>query len=452
MNAQSDVVHAPSGTRLNLFIHNVCEYYDQLVICNGDSSQGTHPSMGLIDCGTTYIHEDSLSVFTKVKYLAMGDESPQSFEQKLFCVGDDNRLLSYRIGYSGGSPCNSTVIVPADTLLSDSIAGCKIFYSTIAAIRSSSTTNNFILYDTTLSSPVYAILLNMTPVMIAGYSYNVYAAVIGVNQTNQTVLNVINMQTQTIVKDTVLGPLFTKPLSMDFSTNQVVFLAAEPGDSIVSVLKYNPQTGIDTAAVVYPASGAHVVAWVNGILHFQPEQDASSNGYDKQVFLFDAYNMQPLNNYNINKRLSKLVHSANSNVGYYPYMTLVEDSALSKVFLYSTNNYSIIDSVTTAMNPEFFRSDFRCPVSIDEYDDSWVEWKVFPNPTANNINIMAAGLICGRDYKIDIVDSNGKVKYESIVHAKMTLTLPIEKFPAGTYFVRIHSLKGFVTKKIIIEH
>ena len=103
----------------------------------------------------------------------------------------------------------------------------------------------------------------------------------------------------------------------------------------------------------------------------------------------------------------------------------------------------------TDINPKFFRSDFRCPTKISEYDDSQVEWKVFPNPSNSEFNLVASGLICGRDYKVDIIDVTGRMKYETIVQAKTTVTLPTEKYPSGIYFIRIHSLKGLVVQKVI---
>jgi Secretion system C-terminal sorting domain len=75
----------------------------------------------------------------------------------------------------------------------------------------------------------------------------------------------------------------------------------------------------------------------------------------------------------------------------------------------------------------------------------------FPNPTSNNITINASGLICGRDYQMDLIDMNGKIWYAKTIHAKMSIEIPLETMPAGVYVLRIHTLKGMVTEKIVKE-
>jgi hypothetical protein len=109
----------------------------------------------------------------------------------------------------------------------------------------------------------------------------------------------------------------------------------------------------------------------------------------------------------------------------------------------------LFGTIATDLHPSLCLGDYRCPMKVDEYDDSRVEWTVYPNPSMTDFKLSASGLICGREYKMDIVDENGKVLYESTVHSKMTITLPTAHFEPGIYFVRIHTLKGFITQEII---
>jgi hypothetical protein len=65
------------------------------------------------------------------------------------------------------------------------------------------------------------------------------------------------------------------------------------------------------------------------------------------------------------------------------------------------------------------------------------------------ITIKASGLICGRDYKMDIVDLNGKIMLEKTIHAKMSLEIPLSALSPGVYLFRIHTRKGFVSERVI---
>jgi len=82
-------------------------------------------------------------------------------------------------------------------------------------------------------------------------------------------------------------------------------------------------------------------------------------------------------------------------------------------------------------------------VSLEEYDDNLVKLVVYPNPVNEIITIKASGLICGRDYKMDIVDLSGKVWYAQTIQAKMSFEIPLEALPSGIYIFRIHTKKGF---------
>ena len=130
---------------------------------------------------------------------------------------------------------------------------------------------------------------------------------------------------------------------------------------------------------------------------------------------------------------------------------MLESAVNSAVVIYDSFTYTQMDAYQAVYQIDLIASDFRCPISLEEYDDSKVKILAFPNPTGNGITINASGLICGRDYQMDLVDAKGKICFQKTIHAKMNVEISLEGLPAGMYFLRIHTLKGMVTEKIIKE-
>lgn len=450
----SAMILTKSDADINVVVNNVCEYYAQIILCNGNDSAGIHPSMGSGNCiyYPYYTHYDSMLTMNDVQFLELADGFATPWGTKHMYVGNSNTVLSYRVTY-GNYGCDTVFIFPNDTLHSDSIASIRqVYYGEgLAMIRSSAATQNFFVYDTMLSAS-FSLQLNMTPLLLSAPSYPDFVGVIGINQNNETVLNIIDLTLQMIVKDTLLGPAAENPVSFNYISQQQILLASQPGDSVTNLLKYNYQNNVLSSATAFQNSGINVGTWEYDKFHFQPMTDTSVNAFDRQVLIFNCASMSPSGIYNIDKRLKILACPVNSNVPYFQYINAVSDSLASStglVYLYYANNYLLADSFETANNPVCFMSDYRCPVKVSEYDDSKVEWNVYPNPSTGDFKLTASGLICGRNYKIDIIDEQGKVIYETTAHAKMTIVLPTSRYKAGIYFVRIHTLKGFITQEII---
>ncbi|MEO8088569.1 MAG: T9SS type A sorting domain-containing protein [Bacteroidota bacterium] len=453
-SVNSAMVLTKSKADINVVLNNVCEYYSQVILCNGNASSGIHPSLGCGHClyDPHYTHYDSLMLMDDIKFLEMPDNGAGPWSTKPMYIGNSNTVLSYHVTY-GNYDCDTMFFYPNDTLHSDSIASIRLFSydNKLALIRISATTQNFFVYDSTLSLD-FSLHLNMVPLFLSLPSYPAFAGVIGVNQNYETVLNIIDLTLQMVVKDTVLGPAARKPFLFNYLSQQQLLLASQPGDSVTNIIKYDFQNDVLAIATASPYSGINSGTWENSKFHFQPMSDTSVNAYDRQVLVFDASTMMLSGTYNINKRLKTLAYPVNPNVFYFQYMYAVPDSLSSStglVYIYYTNNYMLADSFETSKNPVYFMNDYRCPVKVSEYDDSKVEWKVYPNPSSGDFKLSASGLICGRDYKIDIADEFGKIIYETTAHAKMTITLPTSDFKAGIYFVRIHTLKGYITQEII---
>ena len=444
MQAQQQVLKSTDGKDIRFYVRNVCQDYGQIIICDGNDSANLSPTIGSLGCyGPQHFFQiDSLLLFNRIDYFDIDETGGLTYDPKLMCLGNDSLLLTYKINYS--TYCDSPNVVGLDTIVTDSIAGISVSNNQLVYIRNTSMTNNiFNLY----SNP-FSLRLNITPLFVSNL-YDSHVAVVGLNQNNETELIIIHRNTQQILFDTVLSPFMSNPVALNFSDSYHLYVVSSPGDSIVNLMTYDFINNTVNIETIYNGSGINVFAFsvYYGFI-FQPSTDTSINSFDKQLFFF-RYNTHALTNYNINKRLKVLVNPG-GNHNQFSFLCAVEDLPSTNIlFVYDIFNLQLFDSLITDANPKFYRSDFRCPLSVTEYDDSKVEWLVFPNPSNSEFNLAASGLICGREYKVDIIDITGRVKFETIVHAKTTVTLPTGKFLPGVYFIRIHSLKGLVVQKII---
>lgn len=441
-------IEAGPGANVKVFVHNVCEYWSRIYISEGVDSLGSHASIGYATCTqpVSYVHVDSILPLTKIKYSDLSQNSSWIAYRKLICVGNETDLFTYRISYPNFYWCDSTLIEPAYFLLSDSLVDAKVWGENIIVIRNTNLTSNFIIYDSSFTVTVFSTQLNIIPEKLFTDGY--YCSVMGRDSNSTLVLKTFDLQNMMIVRDTVLSQLDSDPVNF-YAAHNYTMVITEPGDTLVHLYKYNWYDSTLTDTVIYPGSGMGAHFWDSSTLQFQPEHDTSSLGNDKKVFVFEHYRMQFRGAFNVNRHF-RLLSNPGGVDGYFPYAYGVPDTGVGdQYYIYDTYNYILQDSGVTAPNVVFFNADFRCPISVSEYDDSHVEWKVFPNPSKEYINLSASGLICGRDYKVDIVDSYGILKHEEIIHAKMTLSLPTEKLSPGIYFIRIHTLRGLVVQRFV---
>ncbi len=439
IEAQENVFKTNSERDIRFFVRNICEEFDRIVICNGDSSSSIHPTLGVFGCNSplTFSQIDSLLLFNNVKYFDIELYGYLPINSKLLCLGNDSLILNYNLNYLGSSGCDSPYVSALDTIFTDSIVGLNVVNNRLVYIRGTSLTNNiFQVYGNSFS-----LHINATPKLISNYT------VIGVNQNNETEMFFMDFANQQIIKDTVLSPQMINPVVVLNSGNKI-YIVSCPGDTIVNLMTYDYLLNSTIVETIYIGSGINVAAFSNQKFYFQPQLDTSVNHFNRQILAFD-FATHVYTAYSINKRLKELSNPAGGG-SYYPYLAAVEDTTVpNKIFLYDSFNFQFYDTLITDLNPKFIISDFRCPVKVAEYDDSQVEWKLFPNPSESEFKLIASGLICGRDYKVDIVDITGQIKFETNVHAKMTVVLPTGQYSPGVYFVRIHTLKGLIVQKVV---
>jgi hypothetical protein len=447
LNFQSKAEQPPinSGDKKNLqlFTYNVCEYYGQLIIDNGDITTGVHPSFGYNNCNFdhTYQHYDSILSLDKVEYFELDFEGHQPWAPILFCIADSNQILSYRITYPYG-PCDTPLITPLSNIILDSIAGIVVCYDKIAVIRNSNTTDNFIVFDSSFTV-IHSALITTIPILIER-SYDAIG-IIGLDSNNIS-FNVIDIHTLTNTVDTAFISLYSNPKSFKLDYNSMT-IAYEPGDSLINLMTYFYSNDTIITNTIYSGSGSRVSDFGNGYFYFQPSIDNSGNGYEHQLGVANLYTLQLDSFYNVNSRMNSLWY-APVNYGF-TILNYIDTINNNRIYQLSDYNYVLQDTLYTANNPVFLLSDKRCPITINEYDDSFLKWITYPNPSNDFVNIAASGLICDKDYTLDIITLQGDLKYTSTIQAKMNIKIPIDNLSPGIYLIRIHSQKGMVVQKFV---
>lgn len=449
--AQNPAIDIGKEKGLRMFVHNVCDYWSRLYIANGSDSAGTHASIGYVPCYSangTHVHIDSLSPVIQVEYFDLDQNNYGGNEVKRFCLGDKDSVHCFSVSYDQFfNYCDSVIVSRINSFGSDSIADIQLNSNQILILRETDLSANFIVYDTAFSSVLYSAMLSIKPKMVS-FMYPNYC-VLGLDQNGAMVLNVIDMNTYSVIKDTVIMPDYIGPALFGSNYN-TIHLLYEPGDTSIVYMEYNWNSNSFIDTVLFSGSDIGAGYWTANGIHFQPKSDPSGGGLDSSVIVFNTFTMTHQGIYPLYKKLRLVNAETSLNSGYFPYVFAIDaDDQQGRYYLYENYGYNLVDSGYVAPNTNFFLPDFRCPVSINEYDDSKVELKTWPNPSSEFVNFSAYGMICGRDYKVDIVDIYGLVLYEAQVHAKMTLTLPVENLKSGIYFIRIHTLKGFVVQKFI---
>ncbi|REJ81274.1 MAG: T9SS C-terminal target domain-containing protein, partial [Bacteroidetes bacterium] len=391
-----------------------------------------------------YVHADSLPVFY-AKIMSVLPDGLGPYLSKRIIIGNENQLSLYDISYPSGW-CDSVLITHRANLSSDSVLHASVHYNKNVIIKNSVSSDNFIVYDSLLSTVLYSDNLGMKPVLA---DYHWAFAVLGIDSSGAYRFKLIERNNYTTLADTVFGSFLSNPTSIK-KVGLGCVIIDQPGDSIARLVQYSSQGGVLQDVIIYPQSDLNVHAfYLDNEVHFQPRVDTTSSMLDRQVMVYNYSNGTYRGPFNVNSRF-QLMQSPHKDD--HPHIVTQKDSTDGSIyFLYSSYNWFLQDSGFTAPGTVFYKSDFRCPVKVNEYDDSRIEWKVFPNPSRDHLNFTVNGLICGREYKFDVVNSQGKVVLEKMVQAKTVHELFLENLKPGIYFLRVHTLNGPVIQKFVKE-
>jgi len=438
------------GDEIKVYANNFCEFWSRIYISEGVDSLGTIASIGIVPCypqGGSYVHYDSIIGLREVLYSDVGQQYSGIQDRKTICFGNAEQIFTYKISIDPQfSWCDTTILEPSYSYTSDSIVDAKVYLDQIVVIRATDLSTNFLIFDSTFTTILHSEQLNMIPKqMFIDYSN---CNILGIDQNGAMVLKIYDLSNLGLIKDTILFPTYEEPLNFESSTFSTT-VVTEPGDTCIRLTKFNWYYNTFFDTIIYSGSGAGVQFMEGGVFNFQPKSDSSGLGMDKQVFVYNYNTQRVIGIYHINKKLRVL---SNPGDGYnsFQYVFAIPDSAqIGKYYVYTSYSYYLLDSGYVPENTVLFNADFRCSISVDEQEDSNIKWSTFPNPTNGNINLTASGLMCGKDYTIDVLDAYGRIMHQEIIHAKMNMTLPVENYKAGIYFIRIHTQRGMVSQKFL---
>ena len=98
---------------------------------------------------------------------------------------------------------------------------------------------------------------------------------------------------------------------------------------------------------------------------------------------------------------------------------------------------------TLSVSEGFINSYDSSTLAIDDFEISDNSIIMYPNPTAEFINISSNQAV----EKVEIFDLLGK----EVLNTTVTNEIKITHLPTGMYLVKVYAEKGTITKKIVIE-
>ena len=101
---------------------------------------------------------------------------------------------------------------------------------------------------------------------------------------------------------------------------------------------------------------------------------------------------------------------------------------------------------------KFFIAAFLCNTDVGKYEiiNHSDEPVIFPNPTTEKVYIDFGTEVIG-EVSIQIYDINGKCCYQSLLMDSKQTEIDIKNFSSGVYSIKINTLKGSFTHKIVIQ-
>jgi len=242
--------------------------------------------------------------------------------------------------------------------------------------------------------------------------------------------------------DTVIPPLATDPFKANVNTYNNGEFVSHPGDSLITLNKFNPPSQQFVTKILYNNSPLNVCDWGFNSFFFQPESDPL--GTQDSLKVFEVFFTGTIE-YLINKRLIFLKPASGS----FANSVIIIDSLFPHIIEFYQSNFTSSTSVTAGAFPYLIEGDFRCPVSIEEYDDELVNIITFPNPTTGVLNISMSGLLCGKDYDLEVIDEIGRSVWKQTIQSKKTFTIPFDEFKKGLYSITLHTSKGRKSVKVL---
>lgn len=177
-------------------------------------------------------------------------------------------------------------------------------------------------------------------------------------------------------------------------------------------LTYNQAMAYANDSTVYVAARCHPVSWS---IPLYPHYYLLTTGLELlgRVELWDKLNYFPLGLF------------ATTDGGCFSFMergTLYYDETQPKIVRFSREDFHPI------------------PVTVKEVPASELQAIAFPNPTEDILNIDISNLPHGKEHRIRIVDSSGRLCLDRIIHGEGNLlTLDVATLPPGIYHYSVYN-------------
>lgn len=237
-----------------------------------------------------------------------------------------------------------------------------------------------------------------------------------------------------------------------------IYILSSPGDSNTILSNINLTDSIQTQIVINPNSGAratHNEFKSAQYFTFQPSTDSVNEILNRQILILNPLDNQTDTLFvNLELDYFKYPEEVSQAFGFYTlswlgakWEDIDTDSDTVYFNIYSDHNIK----VNSNGNANYINATYGCWVNVVENELDKIKFEFFPNPASSEITINLTGLVRGQQYKLDIIDSSGKIYHTINLTAYEKLILPIENFASGIYFMNLDTGRNLITQKLIIQ-
>jgi hypothetical protein len=344
------------------------------------------------------------------------------------------------------------IYVAADTLLVkyDLNTKQKLAVQTVKGIRELAIWKNQILvtraeinplpsyfqvYDKNNLSFIYELPLSERAAEVKVMHDTAYVAVNGWGSVGK--LAVVDLNAQSLNREIDLGPDGLNPEAVFVSkVNGKIYTQNNLNWTDASVTKYDVVSGSFVNTKLNRKSGCSGSAYYLNNVYFQ------TSGEDK-IGVFSTLSLTVWDSLLINKSLYGIgIDSVNARI----YISETDYTTYGKVFIYDFFG-ALVDSFAVDVSPGTFAFDVRLATEISENNVA-TNLLIYPNPVSDELHI---GFIDSENEKatLTLTDVLGRVVFQKQIVINIPNTLSMVNVPQGAYLLKVETLSGTTTKRIV---
>jgi len=454
------VVLTPEGEMgVNFFVQNGCSNYYAIYGNSGDTADGKPPTVGIrcMYSGEPYYSMDTLWGNQSIQaVLSKSEEIGGTTEDtSLFYVATDNNLYRYEMSLLWYGSCANTFFQKVDSVSEEKVVKMAIrdnwFSPELLTIMNPSDTSAFNFrsrnsYDLSL---LYGLKLDMIPIDIY-HSYN-GTFVIGSQGDSVARLMKIDLDSQSVVLDIMMGPMTRNPISMSMMGNTISLLSF-PGDSISVITTFSLTDSVEQSAIFNLDSNCSSYTWSAGgaPLYCQFASDPTGNNLHRKITQVDPAVLSVSNVYSINLKLNSMHIPRFGGFSSSEFYLIVNDSLdYSTSYVFDTWGEVLVDSAPIAYNTRFVNHQITCAFALEENLNKYVKFRAYPNPTTDHVKLVVSGVPCNGEYEVSILDLNGSVKHSEMVKSKTSTAFDFKDYSPGIYFIQMNIKGELFSQKVI---